>query len=175
MSADVQRKKSSYKSTPQGRSQTAVFFALHFRVLAGVALIVVSTFIAYFPSINGGFIWDDEILLTKNSLVNTQDGLQRILLTTEPIDYWPATNSTFWFEWRLWSMCSTGYHITNLVLHIAASLLIWAILRKLSISGAFLAAWIFALHPVNVESVAWIRSGKTPCRCCFSCYRFFGI
>jgi tetratricopeptide (TPR) repeat protein len=129
-------------------------------VPAGAAIIVLAVFIAYFPSISGGFIWDDAILLTQNSLISAQDGLQRIWRTTEPIDFWPLTNTSFWLEWRLWGMDSAGCHATNLVLHIAASLLIWAILRKLSIPGAFLAAFIFAVHPVNVESAAWIAQRK---------------
>ncbi|MGD0516949.1 MAG: hypothetical protein ABSA26_05375, partial [Thermoguttaceae bacterium] len=94
-------------------------------VPAGAAIIVLAVFIAYFPSLSGGFIWDDEILLTKNSLINAPDGLLRIWRTTEPIDYWPLTNTSFWLEWRLWGMDSAGYHATTLVLHIAASLLIW--------------------------------------------------
>jgi len=129
-------------------------------ILAGAALIAIAAFLAYFPSINGGFILDDDLLVTSNKLLKAPDGIYRFWFTTEAVDYWPVTNTTLWIEWRLWGMNPTGYHITNLILHIVESLLIWVILRKLSIPGAFLAALIFALHPVNVESVAWISQRK---------------
>jgi protein O-mannosyl-transferase len=130
-------------------------------VLVGGALIIATTSLAYFPSLRGGFILDDNILLTDNRLIKAADGLYRIWCTTEAIDYWPVYNTTLWFEWRLWGMDSTGYHVTNLVLHIAAALLIWAILLRLAVPGAFLAALLFAIHPVNVESVAWIAQCKS--------------
>ena len=151
---------SSNKSALLALSRTSIAAALPFSVLAGAVLIAVTVLLAYLPSINGGFIWDDDLLLTKNNLINASDGLYRIWFTTEATDYWPISNTTLWIEWRLWGMNSTGYHITNLILHIVESLLIWMILRKLSIPGAFLAAMIFAVHPVNVESVAWIASRK---------------
>jgi tetratricopeptide (TPR) repeat protein len=153
------RKKSARRRDSQ--SPSGIFIVSpRLRLLAGVAAIAVAAFIAYLPALNGGFIWDDELLITKNRLIDTSDGLYRIWLTIEAHDYWPVTNTSFWLEWRLWGMNRTGYHLTNLFLHIGASLLIWAILRKLSIPGAFLAALIFAVHPVNVESVAWIAQRK---------------
>ena len=129
-------------------------------VPAGVAIIAVLVFVAYLPALNGGFILDDDVLLTKNPSIKAPDGLFQFWCTTEPYDYWPATNTALWIEWRLWAMNSTGYHVTNLILHVIESLLIWIIMRKLSIPGAFLAAVIFALHPVNVESAAWIAQRK---------------
>lgn len=128
--------------------------------LAGAALIVLLTTLAYLPALHGGFIIDDNVLLTENALVKAPDGLYRIWFTTEPIDYWPVFNSSFWIEWRLWGMNPTGYHVTNLLLHILEALLIWVLLLRLKIPGAFVAALLFAVHPVNVESVAWISQRK---------------
>ena len=132
----------------------------HFATLGKIALLFVVASVAYLPSINGGFIFDDDLLLTDNALIQAPDGLLRFWYSTQQPDYVPLTCSTLWFEWRLWGMNSTGYHVTNLLLHIAACLLIWVLLQKLSIPGGFLAALLFAIHPVNVESVAWVEQRK---------------
>jgi protein O-mannosyl-transferase len=129
-------------------------------MLAGMVIIAALACIVYSPSINGGFILDDDYLLTENNLIKATNGLNRLWFTAESQDYWPLTNSTFWIEWRLWGLQPTGYHATNLLLHIATSLMIWAILRKMSVPGAYFAALIFAVHPVNVESIAWISQRK---------------
>jgi tetratricopeptide (TPR) repeat protein len=152
------------KKTPENRDsrvRLGTFFrsAMPFSASAGAAVVIVAVFLVYMPAINGAFILDDD-LFTQSALVSGPDGLYRFWLTTQSDDYWPVTNTAFWIEWRLWWTHSTGYHVTNLILHIAESLLIWIILRKLSIPGAFLGALIFALHPVNVEAVAWISQRK---------------
>ena len=155
------RNKSLKKPDSRKRPGVSILSALPLGVLAGAALIVVAGFLVYLPSISGGYLLDDPSLLTDNNLINKiPNGLYYFWCTTEPIDYWPATNTTFWLEWRLWGMHLSGYHVTNLILHIVESLLIWIILRKLSIPGAFLAGMIFAVHPVNVEAVAWISQRK---------------
>ena len=154
------RKKSSDKHDSQTWSGADVPSALPFGALAGILLIIAAVSIAYFPSLNGGFVFDDDVHLTEDKFIKAADGPYKIWSTSESHDYWPITDTTYWIEWRLWGMHPTGYHVTNLILHVCEALLVWLILRKISIPGVFLAALIFALHPVNVESAAWIASRK---------------
>src|SRR5262249_3628031 len=98
--------------------------------MLGALLLGVVTLLAYLPALRGGFILDDNGYLTNAALIKAPDGLVRFWFTFEAMDYYPVSNSTLWLEWRLWGMDPTGYHVTNLVLHIAAALLIWAIVRK---------------------------------------------
>ncbi len=103
---------------------------------------------------------DDDNLMTENPLMKTFGGLCRFWCSHEAQEFYPVSNSTFWLEWHLWGFNPAGYHVTNLIFHIVDGLLIWVILRKLSIPGAFFAAVIFAVHPVNVESAAWIAQAR---------------
>jgi tetratricopeptide (TPR) repeat protein len=133
---------------------------LAYQRLAGALVIAVVSWLVYQPALGGGFILDDDTLLTENTLVKAPDGLTRIWFSREPVDYWPVSNSSLWLEWRIWESSPKGYHAVNLLLHVIDSLLVWLVLENLSIPGAFLAALLFAVHPVNVESVAWISQRK---------------
>jgi len=126
----------------------------------GVALLILLTVAAYLPVMHAGFIWDDGALITDNPMVKANDGLYRFWFTTEAPDYYPLTWSLWWAEWRLWGANARGYHAVNVLLHAINSVLVWMILRRLKIPGAWLAALVFAVHPVNVATVAWISEQK---------------
>lgn len=124
-------------------------------------ILALGTIVAYRPAWNGGFIWDDDDYVTKNRLLTAPDGLKRIWFSLDsPSQYFPLTYSAFRFERALWDLNPTGYHWVNILLHVANALLLWLLLARLGIPGAWLAAGIFALHPVHVESVAWITELK---------------
>jgi protein O-mannosyl-transferase len=125
-----------------------------------VFALVVVTILAYQPVWHAGFIWDDDVLITDNPMVKASDGLYRFWFTTEAPDYWPLTSTVWWLEWRMWGDHAAGYHVFNVLLHVVNAILVWLILRRLKVLGAWLAALVFAIHPVNVATVAWIAELK---------------
>jgi protein O-mannosyl-transferase len=125
---------------------------------SAIALMVL---LAYVPALRGGYIWDDDFYVTQNSTLRTTEGLWRIWTQTDAnVQYYPLVFTSFWLEYRGWKLNPFGYHLVNVVLHILNALLIWRILRQLGVHGAWLAAAFFAVHPVHVESVAWITERK---------------
>ena len=120
-------------------------------------VLAVVTIFAYRPAWNGGLLWDDDVYITNNELLTAPDGLRRIWFSLDsPSQYFPLVYTTFRIEHAVWGLDPTGYHWVNLLLHIANALLVWLVLARLKVPGAWLAGAIFALHPVQVESVAWI-------------------
>ena len=128
--------------------------------LAGLLLVVI-TIIAYIPAEHAGFIWDDDVYVVDNPLLTAAHGLWRIWFSLDsPSQYFPLTYTTFYLEHALWGLNAPDYHLVNILLHAANALLVWRVLRCLGVPGAWLAAAVFALHPVQVESVAWITERK---------------
>src|SRR5215208_5440319 len=124
-------------------------------------LLAAVTICAYRPAWHGGFLWDDDAYIINNELLTAPHGWQRIWFSLDsPSQYFPLTYSTFRIEHALWGLNTTGYHWVNLLLHVANALVLWAVLARLGVPGSWLAAAIFALHPVQVESVAWITERK---------------
>jgi Flp pilus assembly protein TadD len=123
-------------------------------------LIFTATILTYSPAWNGTPIWDDEKHLTSPDL-QSLTGLYRIWMHpgTTP-QYYPVTYTAFWITHRLWGDATPGYHLLNIFLHAFSALVLLRILRRLEVPGAPLAAALFALHPVQVETVAWMSELK---------------
>lgn len=122
-------------------------------------LIPLVVLLIYIPAMRAEFVWDDDLHLHRN-IVFAENGLYRAWFTTDYVNYWPITSTSFWLEARLWDFEPTGFHVDNVLVHALSSLLIWRVLLRLKVPAAWLAAMVFAIHPVNVESVAWVTQRK---------------
>ena len=123
-------------------------------------MIFAAALAAYLPALGAGFVWNDRDYVTKPAL-RALGGLRLIwfkLGATE--QYYPLLHSAFWAEHRIWGDAPLGYHLVNVLLHATSACILWLILRRLAVPGAWLAALIFTLHPVCAESVAWISEQK---------------
>ncbi len=127
-----------------------------------VALVAMS----YGPALANGFIWDDDAYVTNNVALRSLHGLYDIWLKPGATpQYYPLVFSAYWVEYGVWGLDPRGYHLVNVLLHATSTLLVWRLLARLAVPGGWLAAAIFAVHPVHVESVAWITERKNVLSC----------
>jgi protein O-mannosyl-transferase len=125
------------------------------------AFLVALTGLAYLPALRNGFIWDDDAWLMHNRTLDGVTGLYRLWFDLLALQqYYPITGMAFWIQYQLWGFHPFGYHAVNVALHALNAVLFWFVLRKLGLRGAWFAAAVFAVHPVMVESVAWITEIK---------------
>ncbi len=128
--------------------------------VAGLVLLLAAV-LAYLPALRGGFVWDDDDYVTQNPcLTRGLEGLRELWIPGHTPQYYPAVFTTFWIERALWGLDPRGYHALNVLLHALNALLVWRLARALGLRGAWLLAALFALHPVHVESVAWVTERK---------------
>ena len=159
------RKNRKKKQAPQTPPPHAARFAygLPPRIWFGAAALAIMIFGVYFPALTGEPLWDDAVW-AEEPLVLSWSGIREIWLEPSAIrqegHYWPLVYSSFWLEHKLWGLAPLGYHLVNVLLHLANTLLAWRLLAVLAVPGAWAAAAIFAVHPLHVESVAWIVERK---------------
>jgi tetratricopeptide (TPR) repeat protein len=127
----------------------------------GALLLVTISVVAFAPALFAGYIWDDDFYLTANPVLRHPDGL-RLTWTNVRANpqFYPLVFTTYWLELRAWGLHPFGYHLVNVLLHAGSAILFWRLLVRLGMPWAWLAAAIFAVHPVCVESVAWITERK---------------
>jgi Flp pilus assembly protein TadD len=127
--------------------------------LAGV--IVAAGWYVFSPALPGDWLWDDTLEVAENPVLRDAHGLWKIWF--DPVglyDYYPIKSSVQWLQWQLWGNDTFGYHLTSLGLHLVSALLFWQVLRKLGVRWAWLGGLLFTVHPLVVESVAWIAEMK---------------
>jgi tetratricopeptide (TPR) repeat protein len=130
------------------------------RGLLTIAGLIALTAAVHSPALRNGFIWDDDDHLTANPAMTGPEGLKKIWTSLAVSRYYPLTLTSFWLQRRLWGLDPLPYHAVNIALHSASAVLVFLVLRRLRVAGAWVAAAIWAVHPVTVESVAWVTELK---------------
>ena len=125
------------------------------------AALAAAVLVAYLPALRASFVWNDDTYLTSNPTLDGASGLATIWTDTRANEqYYPLVFTSFWVEKRLWGLAPFGYHLVNVLLHLGSALLLWRLLARLGVAGGWFAAGVFALHPLCVESVAWVTERK---------------
>jgi len=134
----------------------------------GIVCLVALVATVYWPTLSNGFIWDDETYVENNVTLQSLQGLYEIWFKVGAVpQYYPLVHTTFWVEHQCWGLDARGYHVVNMLLHAASAVVLWRLLVGLRLPGAWLAAAIFAVHPVHVETVAWVTERKNLLSCLF--------
>jgi tetratricopeptide (TPR) repeat protein len=134
--------------------------AIHWRIFSQSALIIAAGFWVFWPALHGDWCGDDSYLITNNYSLRSLHGLWKIWSATPSGDYWPITWTVLWIQWHCWGSQPLPYHLLNLGLHLSNAFLVWRLLGKLGLKHGWVGGLLFAIHPLAVESVAWITEIK---------------
>ncbi|HEY4798393.1 MAG TPA: hypothetical protein VII99_04870, partial [Bacteroidia bacterium] len=147
------------KPVEAGGNFTTKLASMHWKTVLQTLVIVAAGLWIYWPALDGDWFFDDE-LITANSKLRSLQGLWQIWLAA-PTDYYlPLTSTLLWIEWQLWGNEPLGYHLCNLALHILSGFLIWRLFNRLGLRWGWFGGFLFVIHPLAVESVAWVSEIK---------------
>ena len=154
----------SSQSSPDSGRATRGFNQFSRREALSTLILCLLAAVFYLPAMLwGGIVWDDSIWIQSRA-VTEWSGLGDIWSWPsrihQEVHYWPMTYTTFWLEHKIWGLAPAGYHVVNVLLHLLNTLLVWRLLLRLAVPGAWVVAAVFAVHPLHVESVAWIIERK---------------
>src|SRR5207253_1300960 len=123
-----------------------------------LVLLLILTGVAFAPALEGGFLWRDDVNVTANDAIASGTAWAQALRTpTARAVYRPVADALLLPQYRIWgNWNATAYHAISLLLHLVATALLFAVVRRLALPGALFAAALFALHPVAVQPVAWL-------------------
>jgi protein O-mannosyl-transferase len=151
----------STPSTPRWLRPVTAASSWHMPPWALALMLATLAVLAHGRSVRNGFIWDDDFYVTDNQTLGSPAGLRRIWVEPRATpQYYPLVHTSYWLEYRLWGLHPAGYHAVNVALHAASSVVLWQVLSALAVPGARWAAALFAVHPVGVETVAWVTERK---------------
>jgi protein O-mannosyl-transferase len=154
-----QRPRPSEQNTPRpARAARAVY---RWQTILASGVLIAMVIVTYVPALDGAFLMDDDTNIASNRMLYSLDGLRQAWFEPSSVQqYYPLVHTMFWLESRLWGFDPRGYHAVNVLLHALNVILVWRLLARLDVPGAWMAAAIFAVHPVEVESVAWAIERK---------------
>ena len=129
-----------------------------------ISFILIATAIAYYPCLKNGFVWDDEGYILKNYYIKNMsvDNLKTIMTTPIMGNYHPLVIISYAWEYFFFKLNPAPYHIVNMIIHLLNCVLVFYFILRLShsIPVAFITGLLFGIHPLHVESVAWISERK---------------
>ncbi|MFM8640440.1 MAG: O-GlcNAc transferase, partial [Planctomycetota bacterium] len=123
-------------------------------MLLAVLVLAAAVVVAYWPALHAGWIWDDDSYVLENPVVRVPGELWRAWVPGATPQWYPLVFLSFGAQHAVHGVDPFGYHLVNVLLHLGSALMLWRLLAALRLPGAALAAALFALHPVQVESVA---------------------
>ncbi len=133
-----------------------------------ILLLLISTIVAFYPSFTSDFTnWDDEVYIQRNELIYSLSwkNIQAIFNWNNPVsaNYHPITILSLAINYHFGKLSPFGYHLVNLIFHLLNSILVFFLVLKLTKQKwewALITALVFSIHPMHVESVAWVSERK---------------